>query len=31
MKKVGKLLFVCVAMMAACMLQNEDAKATEVG
>lgn len=31
MKKVGKLLFVCVAMMVACMLQNEDAKATEVG
>lgn len=31
MKKVRKLLFMCLVMMAACMLQNKEAKATDVG
>lgn len=31
MKKVRKLLFLCLAVMAACMLQRKDARAVEVG
>lgn len=31
MKKVRNLMFLCVAMMAACMIQSKDVQATEVG
>lgn len=31
MKKVRKLLFLCLAVMAACMIQRKDARAAEVG